>query len=350
MKLRLVLAIQLLVSLVVLAGFVTFTEHVLWRLFAPSLPEYVQYGTDVIVHTQYVFFTYGISFILLTALVLLLLYLELNREVIRPVKAITTAMAAFAESRTFEPFSKVSLSIAEVRELVHVFTEFADSVEEVHEKDMEISRVKSDFISTAAHQFRTPLTGIRWALEALQKETLTEEQKALVENALAKSHDLVSIVGMLLDITSIESGKHKYTFAPVSLPQVASEAIADFQNQAQERKVVLGIDDPAQGLPDVRADHQQIKWVLTNLIENGLRYTPEGGSVRISFTGYPNRVQVSVRGYRHRHHVQGPEQHLRALLPRRECHRQREQGQRTRPLYRPHYRHRPWRRAFLRPE
>jgi NtrC-family two-component system sensor histidine kinase KinB len=154
--------------------------------------------------------------------------------------------------------------------------------------------VKSDFISTAAHQLRTPLTGIRWALEALAKEPLSESEKALVENAVSKSRDLVAIVGTLLDISSIESGKHKYVFTKVSLQELVSEVVTDFTVQATERNVMLALDQSSELLPQVRADREQVKWVLNNLVENAIRYTPEGGSVRISFATVPDRVQVLV--------------------------------------------------------
>ncbi|MGK4455850.1 hypothetical protein, partial [Klebsiella pneumoniae] len=84
------------------------------------------------------------------------------RMVIRPVRVIAFALRYFAEHSAQAPLPKFSQSIKEIRSLTTSFVTFTDAVEKVHERDMEISRVKSDFISTAAHQFRTPLTGIRW--------------------------------------------------------------------------------------------------------------------------------------------------------------------------------------------
>lgn len=294
MKLRGVLALQLVLSFLVLACFVAVAGRLLWIAFDPYLPSLLQLGPETVTASG-LLIGCGVLLLLLALLVYLLLYLMLERLIIRPVLAIGAAMKTFTESRSFAPLSDVSTFTKEVREFIDVFAQFATSVEEVHQRDMEMSRVKSDFISTAAHQLRTPLTGIRWALEALEKENITESQRALVENAVAKSKDLVAIVGTLLDISSIESGKHKYNFTKVDMLGLVKEVVADFSVQAAESKVMLSIVPPEMELPLAHADRDQIKWVLNNLVENGIRYTPEGGSVQISFEAFPERVQIHVR-------------------------------------------------------
>lgn len=294
MKLRAVLALQLLLSFLVLACFVALAGRLLWIEFDYILPTYILFGS-MIVRTSTLFIVCGAMLFLLAILVYLLLYMMLDRLIIRPVKAIGTAMKTFTESRSFSSLTSVSTYTAEVREFIKIFAEFAESVEQVHQRDMEMSRVKSDFISTAAHQLRTPLTGIRWALEALEKESITENQHALVENAVSKSKDLVTIVGTLLDISSIESGKHKYEFTKVDLLQLVNDVVADFTVLAAEQKVLVSVVPPEEPLPLARADREQIKWVLNNLLENGIRYTPASGGVQILFAARPERVQIMVR-------------------------------------------------------
>ncbi|MES2225220.1 MAG: HAMP domain-containing sensor histidine kinase [Patescibacteria group bacterium] len=294
MKLHTLIALLLLPSLAVLLGFIGLVTYQTWGSLGPI--AHAVLTIDVTALAAYgggIWYIIGIS--VLNVLVFLLLYLLLNRLIARPIRVITDSMRDFAKTQTLETMPSFSRSSKEVAEFTTAFIEFAGSVQEVHAHDLEISRVKSDFISTAAHQLRTPLTGIRWALEALEKEPLSESQKALVESATAKSHDLVAIVGTLLDISSIESGKHKYVFADTDLGQVASEVAKDFLPLAAEGKVTLYVEAAPGSCPKVRADGQQIKWVLNNLIENAIRYTPEGGSVRVSMATVPGRVQVLVR-------------------------------------------------------
>ncbi len=219
----------------------------------------------------------------------------LSTAISAPLRAIDRAMMAFAERGERIALPRSSFFPAELTTLTDALTASMDKVEESHKKDMEVSRVKSDFISTAAHQLRTPLTGIRWALEALEQEELTQEQQALVRSAVEKSHDLVAIVGTLLDISSIESGKYKYNFTRMDVPALAERVASDFAPLAAQRQVTLVYTPNTQPLPLVRADQDRIKWILNNLIENAIRYTPAGGSINVSTNAAAKRVQVRVR-------------------------------------------------------
>lgn len=243
------------------------------------------------------FLIYQGAIFFITGLVLtLIVFAIFSRLVARPVRSVMKAMECFAQGLPRTQVVVSRFSPLEVRSLVQAFELFAAAVEESHTKDTEISRVKSDFISTAAHQFRTPLTGIRWALEALQNEPLTDEQKSLVQNAVDKSHDLVAVVGTLLDISSIESGKYAYTFAPLKLQDLLEEVAKDFAPLAAQTGVSLYFEkEETSQIPEVRADRDRIKWILNNLIENALRYTPQGGTVRLQMAAERGSVQVLVR-------------------------------------------------------
>lgn len=223
-----------------------------------------------------------------------MIYIVMSQVIVRPLRSIIGSMKAFADTGEHKELPNLSGTPYEVKTLADVFQQFVDKVEQVHKHDMEIARVKSDFISTAAHQLRTPLTGIRWALEALDKESLTESQKALVKSAKDKSHDLVDTVGTLLDISAIESGKHKYVFADLDIEQLVAEVAHDFAYLAVEKQVSLYYAKSEQPLPHVRADRSRIKWILNNLIENAIRYTPSGGTVRVSADASGMRLNVRV--------------------------------------------------------
>lgn len=228
-------------------------------------------------------------------IVLAPLFIYLWLTIALPMKALRKAMAAFAKDNTRLPFTVPSSAPSDVRSLAQSLSSLIESVEKLHKRDAEVSRVKSDFISTAAHQLRTPLTGIRWALEALEKDNITEEQRSLVKSATDKSHELVAIVGTLLDISSIESGKYKYKFEAINLDTLAAEVITDLAPLAQLRSVSLSFMHATVAVPNVRADRERMKWVVTNLIENAIRYTPSGGSVTAAMDVAPGRVYLMVR-------------------------------------------------------
>lgn len=244
--------------------------------------------TLLMIETAVVSFAFSVT-------LLLVLFLSVGKYIAKPIRRITDAMQSFSENGTDPSVTRIGWAPKEVKTLEAAFTGFAQKVDEVHKHDTEISRVKSDFISTAAHQLRTPLTGIRWALEALQMEQLTENQKALVASAVEKSHQLVTVVGTLLDISSIESGKYKYDFKKTELDQIVGDITRDFEPLAVKSNVSLLFEKTGLASAVVAVDRERIRWVLNNLIENAIRYTPAGGSVRVTTELAPGRVYVRVR-------------------------------------------------------
>ena len=221
-------------------------------------------------------------FITIFLLIIALLFSIVARSIAHPIHNLTTAMDIFAQKNERKPILLTRLTPREIRTLVLTFINLSERVDGAHKRTVENARVKSDFISTAAHQLRTPLTGIRWALEALEQDaSLTNEEKTLVKDAEEKSHALVSIVSTLLDISSIESGKYRYTFTSVDMEDLLQKTTQDFQHLAHERNITLEYKSPDKTLLPVRADKERIQWVLNNVIENAIRYTPPGGHVSV---------------------------------------------------------------------
>ncbi len=232
----------------------------------------------------------------LSIVVSVIVFFVISALIAKPLKLLARAMSEYAEAGTRVEVPLLESAPSEIRSMAISFDSFMSHADESHKHDTEVSRVKSDFISTAAHQFRTPLTGIRWALEALQKEQLTESQKALVASAVDKSHDLVGIVGTLLDISAIESGKYQYKFQPTDMRLVVEQLVTDFGPLASQKRVSLFYShEEGQEYPPARADHERIKWVLNNLIENAIQYTPENGTVRVSIETAERRIFIRVK-------------------------------------------------------
>jgi signal transduction histidine kinase len=274
-------------------GVIFFSVEVLRRQIISSIPDAMAFEADSAF--RHAFFSQGLMLFVAATLLLILMYLLIGGLIARPLRLLSRALTAYAKDGTRIPLEVPSGAAKEIKVLDAAFDSFITRVEISHKRDMETSRVKSDFISTAAHQFRTPLTGIRWALEALEKEDLTEDQKALVKSAVDKSHDLVGVVGTLLDISSIESGKYHYKFESVDMAALAADIARDFTELASERQVSLFYQGGELPIPPVRADRDRIKWVLNNLVENAIRYTPSGGTVRLTASTGGGRVFVKVK-------------------------------------------------------
>lgn len=293
MSIRLLLGILitsgLVAGLVFIAGSLVFLRTEIAGLFPPELALETNQTLHVLLLIQ------AVGLCIAGVLISIAMFFAVSHLVIRPLQAMIAAMEAYMTDGTRLSLGELSEAPKEIRSLGDVFEQFRDRVEQAHRNDTENARVKSDFISTAAHQLRTPLTGIRWALEALEKENLTENQLALVKSAREKSHDLVGIVGTLLDISAIESGKQKYNFAPTDMQELVENITKDFAELAVKHQVSLFFAKEDKELPHARADKERIKWILNNLIENAIQYTPEGGTVRVSAEAGSGRVFIRVR-------------------------------------------------------
>lgn len=262
-------------------------ENILSFLGTNTLPpEFDQQLTDIIVAQSLITI---VTFLFVAMIIVFML----ERMVVKPLNLLANVIRQFGSGMRASDIPDPKNMPHEIDEIFETFAAMAKHVEEARARDEEMSRVKSDFISTAAHQLRTPLTGIRWALEAMEKEPLEEGKKAVVADALEKNKQLIQIVRTLLDVSAIESGRYNYKFAPVSLPNLIVETINQMQELATRQQVSVKFEPPKYS-PDVRADKERLRWVLINLIENAIRYTPPKGSVTISLEPTRDRVFVYV--------------------------------------------------------
>jgi len=162
----------------------------------------------------------------------------------------------------------------------------------------EIDHMKSAFVSTVSHEFRTPLTSISMAAGLLLDKTsgeINENQTELLEAIVEDNERLKSLVSDLLDLSRLESGKVTMDIESQSLNTIVEYAVKQFRIQAKDKNISLEVD-VKDVLPKVKADFNKISWVLTNLVGNALRYTPRDGSGKIILKAKEtaNKILVSV--------------------------------------------------------
>ena len=147
-----------------------------------------------------------------------------------------------------------------------------------------LDEVKSGLISTVSHELKTPLTSIRLAAYALLNEKLgplNPKQAELVIAARDDSDRLYRIIENLLDIGQLESGGATVELVPVSPEQVIFDVVEEMRPSYVDRGVSLVLDLPGD-IPQVLADRMRLEIVFTNLLSNGLKFTPPGGEVKVS--------------------------------------------------------------------
>ncbi|MDP3646438.1 MAG: HAMP domain-containing sensor histidine kinase [bacterium] len=176
---------------------------------------------------------------------------------------------------------------AEMRESISYF-------QGVEAREKEILEQKTEFISIAAHQLRTPMTGLRWGIETVLSDTTTVEKRKTIGVGLSATVErIIHLIDDLLDVTKIEEGKFGYIFGQTDLTALLQKIIAHFDLIAQSKNVSLTMHGGA--LPSVYIDHNRIEIALSNLLSNAIDFTPRGGSVLLEAKEEDGRVVLMVR-------------------------------------------------------
>jgi len=151
-------------------------------------------------------------------------------------------------------------------------------------RDKLVERMKTEFVSIAAHQLRTPLSAIKWTLRmVLDGDTgeLNAEQKDLLEKTYVSNERMIALINDLLNVSRIEEGRFLYKQEPGQLEDVVKTVVDSSQELLKMKKVSL-IVDMGEKLPKVNIDKEKMELAVQNLLENAAKYTPEGGSIHIS--------------------------------------------------------------------
>jgi signal transduction histidine kinase len=144
-------------------------------------------------------------------------------------------------------------------------------------------RLKDKFLSHVSHELRSPLTSIysftTIIADGLAGET-NPEQNDYLKIILRNVHQLQSMIEDLLEVTQAQAGKLKIDLQPVSLTDAMEYAVETLQGAAREKQVSLSYQ-PTPGLPSIYADAMRVRQILTILLDNAVKYTPEGGAVQV---------------------------------------------------------------------
>ena len=159
-----------------------------------------------------------------------------------------------------------------------------------------LEQVRKEFVANVSHELRTPLTSIQGYLETLLDDATIEPEarRRFIKVAHMHAERLGRLVDDLLQLSNMETGKMILEPATIRLYQVAQEMIAIFESQAAQKKLVLRNQVPSD--LTVRADRDRLVQILVNLVDNAVKYTPEGGQVALGAAPGPTGfVEVRVQ-------------------------------------------------------
>lgn len=159
----------------------------------------------------------------------------------------------------------------------------------------EASRLKSEFVSIASHQLRTPLSALKWAMNILMGDaSLSEEKRREYLEIIKMSNErMIKLVNDLLDVSRIEQGRIDLKPEKFSLVNLTKEIINEVRPLAQKNNIFLNLE-AMENLPDAWADSSRIHLVIQNLLENAIKYTEAGGSVRVVFKKQGDYLRVEI--------------------------------------------------------
>jgi two-component system phosphate regulon sensor histidine kinase PhoR len=158
-----------------------------------------------------------------------------------------------------------------------------------------LETIRKDFVANVSHELRTPVASIRSAAETLRDGAAADPQAAarfheIIERNAERLHRLIDD---LLDLSRIESREFRLSLEALDVPEVARHVLSLFRERAEGRRIRLESDFPA-GLPPARADRRALEQVLANLIDNAIKYCPEGAAVAVRGETESGQVRLLV--------------------------------------------------------
>ena len=164
-------------------------------------------------------------------------------------------------------------------------------------REVELLKSKSDFITVAAHQLRTPLSAVGWVFETLKAENLNESQQETVKIGAAASSNLLKVVEDLLNVSKLEEGRFGYDFQNFDLIKFLSSLLSQAEAIAKQYNVSMYFDPGVESSLMVYGDPSKLSMAISNLLDNAIKYNTANGQVTVSVRKVKDKpyVQVSVK-------------------------------------------------------
>ncbi len=210
----------------------------------------------------------------------------LSRRISKPVLALSAAADEIARGR-------YDVAVPEVRsrdEIAHLAERFSGMAARLAEADQQ----ERNFLMSVSHELRTPLTAIRGHVEAL-REGVAEDptvRSASLDVIAAECTRLERLVGDVLDLAKLETNRFTVLNEEVDMERLCDQAYAAFGEEARRR----GIDYVRrfEASPTILSDGDRVLQIISNLLSNAFRWTPDGGRVRLELAASNGRVSVAV--------------------------------------------------------
>lgn len=237
--------------------------------------------SDIFANTFVIFITCGIAVLIIAFIALIFI----TRQMTQPVYQMYDAANAYAKG----DFSK-RIKVNEENEfapLASAFNSMADGIENLDE-------MRKGFVADVSHELRTPITTITGFVDGILDGTIPpEQQEKYLRTVSEESHRMSRLVTTFLDIAKIQSGQMSYVKKPFDIIETTAKVLFAFEDRIEQQGIELTFDFDSDSMIAV-GDVDAIYRVIYNLVDNAIKFTPEGGRIQISSTADDDKINLSV--------------------------------------------------------
>jgi signal transduction histidine kinase len=223
----------------------------------------------------------------------LLLFSGLISSMRRPLEELVAAAGKLA---TGDRSARVEVGgLAETATLGAAFNEMAEELELEESRREELDRLKDEFVLTASHELRSPLTSVQGFAELLmiERESLTPRQAETVEVILDNCRHLVRLLNDLLDLARSDAGRLAIRPQPTEVAPLIADVVRTMRAQTEAGGQTLS-EHVQSDLPPINVEPDRIRQILINLITNAHEYSPEGASIQVVAQATDAEVEIAV--------------------------------------------------------
>jgi two-component system OmpR family sensor kinase len=225
----------------------------------------------------------------------LLLFAYLTRRLKRLASAMDSYDVAQTAARLHSLPVKDRQQGDEIDRLTFTFNQLVERINLQMEKLQKADISRRELVANVSHDLRTPLATLQGYIETLflkDKSLTTQERKQHLEIAIRHCERLAKLVDALFQLAKLDSHETRVRYEPFNIGELAHDVVQKFDLSAREKQIAIQVDLD-QSLPFANADIAMIERVIENLLENAVRHTPAGGSIRLAFS--PQNGDIAVR-------------------------------------------------------
>jgi len=177
---------------------------------------------------------------------------------------------------------------------------YREQLQKAYDDLKKLDKAKSEFISIASHQLRTPLTAIKGYISMILEGSygdVSTKVKSVLKNIYQSNERLIKLVNDLLNLSRIESGRIEIQKKESSVEKIIESVIRELNGEAKKKHIYLKFKRTKKRLPKINIDPDKIRNVILNIIDNAIRYTEKGGiTVRVKMQDAKCRIRISDTG------------------------------------------------------